>query len=265
MRFLRYPGSKRKFLSTLVEHFPSKESIKGKYIEPFVGGGSVYLAFEPKQALLADINTDLIDLYRGIKSYPHKVWEIFSTFPKGKRSYYLVRNSEYHTKPIYYRAARILYLNRTCFKGMWRHGVDGNFNVGYGGEDRRWVIDHQNIIELSRALKNSAIINSDFESVLENVKDNDFIFLDPPYKPGLKEMKDAHYAYGKFTYEDQIRLSEALKRIGNKKIKWLMTNSDHKSIRRLYKDYEIDKLKVGTSHRIGISTLRPKEIIIKNY
>ena len=101
-----------------------------------------------------------------------------------------------------------LYLNRTCFKGMWRHASNGKFNVGYGGEDRRWVITHQNIIELSKLLNKIKLKISDFEIILDNVENGDFIFLDPPYKPGKKELNESHYTYSKFTFNDQIRLSK---------------------------------------------------------
>lgn len=250
----------------ILEHLPHKNKIKGKYIEPFVGGGAVYLLYEPKQAILNDINSDLIDLYKGIKNYYKKVWEIFLSFPSGKSAYYQIRDTDYKTRHISYRAARVLYLNRTCFKGMWRHGYRGNFNVGYGGEERRWVINLENLMLLSEEFKKALIYCRDFEWILEMVNDGDFIFLDPPYKPGEKELKDAHYAYGRFTFDDQVRLAESLNKISErKKIHWLMTNSNHPEIKKLYKNRNITVMKYGTSSKIGIGTVKPQEIIIKNY
>src|SRR4051812_38488513 len=123
IRFLRYPGGKSKLLAFLVNYLPKTADIKGKYIEPFVGGGSVYMHVKPKKALIADLNNELIDLYKAIRNYPHKVWEIYCSFPSGKRGYYKIRDTYSEDKPIYYRAARTLYLNRTCFKGMWRHNI----------------------------------------------------------------------------------------------------------------------------------------------
>ncbi len=152
--FLRYPGGKGKLVSLLSDRLPP---IEGKYVEPFVGGGALFLHTQPRSAILADLNEDLIELYRGIKNYPHKVWEIFSSFPSGKRAYYKVRGSKVSHKPMYYRAARTLYLNRTCFKGMWRHNAQGDFNVGYGGEDRKWAITHKNLVELSSIFKIATI------------------------------------------------------------------------------------------------------------
>ena len=217
MRFLRYPGGKTKVLKELSAYLPSKEGIEGKYIEPFVGGGAVFFNMDPERALLSDLNKELIDLYKGIKSYPHKVWEIFNSFPPGKESYYQIRNEDQMKKPIWYRAARTLYLNRTCFKGMWRHNQQGKFNVGYGGEERRWAITHENIIELSKRLRKTDILNLDFEKILLKVEIGDFIFLDPPYNPGDRDMKCQHYINGRFTFEDQKRLAKSLISISKEK------------------------------------------------
>jgi len=213
MKFLRYPGGKSKLITFLSEFIPDNSEIKGKYIEPFIGGGSVFLYVQPNKALVSDLNKELIDLYKGIKNSPHKVWEIFESFPSGKESYYRIRNQSCKEKPLYFRAARTLYLNRTCFKGMWRHNPEGNFNVGYGGEERRWAISHENIVELSKRFKGVTILNSDFESVLNQASDGDFIFLDPPYKPGEKEMFEAHYINGRFPFKEQVRLSNRLKEV----------------------------------------------------
>jgi DNA adenine methylase len=265
MKFLRYPGGKQKLLNYLVNFLPDNESIKGSYIEPFVGGGSVYFHIKPNQALLSDLNIELIELYRAIKNYPKQVWEIFSKFPSGKKNYYTIRN-QVLSKSIIYRAARTLYLNRTCFKGMWRHNSDGVFNVGYGGEARRWVITYENLLEISKALKKSKISNSDFEVTLSQVNHGDFLFLDPPYKPGEKEMFHSHYINGKFSFADQIRLANLLKKISKeKKIKWMMTNSSHKDICKLYSDFDVRKIPNGTSDVVGVFKKTGNEVLIKNF
>jgi len=266
LKFLRYPGGKSKLLYFLNQYLPSSGEIAGNYIEPFVGGGSVFLSVQPQSAILSDKNPELIELYKGIRNYPHKVWEIFKTFPEGKKAYYRIRDSEYKKNPLYFRAARTLYLNRTCFKGMWRHASNGKFNVGYGGEDRRWVITHQNIIELSKLLKKTKLNISDFELILDNVNDGDFIFLDPPYKPGEKELHESHYTISKFTFNDQIRLSKKIiEMCSRKNIRWIMTNSSHEDIINLYNNNRIVKIPRGTSDRIGVFTNESKEILILNY
>jgi len=266
MRFLRYPGGKTKLLNFLYHYIPKSEEISGNYIEPFVGGGSVFLFIKPNNAILSDTNKELIELYKGIKLFPHQVWKNFYSFPKGKKNYYLIRDSKYSQQPLSYRAARTLYLNRTCFKGMWRHGHNGNFNVGYGGEDRRWAITQNNILEISKLLRKASLMVTDFEVILDTVEKGDFIFLDPPYKPGEKELKESHYTYSKFTFGDQIRLANKLNRMSKRKsIKWIMTNSSNKEIRNLYKKFNIIELPKGVSERIGIHTNNSQEMLVKNY
>ncbi|MBA7565914.1 Modification methylase DpnIIA [subsurface metagenome] len=266
MKFLRYPGGKGRLLQFLSNRIPAAAEITGRYIEPFIGGGAVFLHVQPQQAIISDLNGELVELYKGIRAYPHKVWEVFQSFPSGRRTYYKVRDEKYRDKPLYYRAARTLYLNRTCFKGMWRHSPEGNFSVGYGGEERRWVITHQYILELSKRFSTALILQADFEDVMSQCCNGDFVFLDPPYKPGGRELLEAHYTYGRFTFGDQARLARKLKEIGiNNGVKWLMTNSAHPEICDLYADFNIGNIPKGTSGVIGVYTNDSKEVVISNY
>ena len=94
INFIRYPGGKQRILDHIIPHFPSQASIKGNFVEPFVGGGAVFFALNPKRAILSDINKELIDLYRGIRRHPQKVWEIYKSFPETKKAYYEIRAAE---------------------------------------------------------------------------------------------------------------------------------------------------------------------------
>jgi len=148
---------------------------------------------------------------------------------------------------------------------MWRHSPGGNFSVGYGGEERRWVITHQFILELSKRFSTALILHADFEDVMSQCCNGDFVFLDPPYKPGERELMEAHYTYGRFTFEDQARLARKLKEISIKNdVKWLMTNSAHPEIRGLYADFNIGNIPKGTSSVIGVYTNDSKEVVISN-
>lgn len=266
VRFLRYPGGKGKLLVYLTKLIPDDVKTSGRYIEPFVGGGSVFLSLQPQEALISDLNNELIDLYKGIRNYPHKVWETFEDFPSGRTAYYEIRDEHYVQRPQYYRAARTLFLNRTCFKGMWRHNPEGRFNVGYGGEDRRWVITHESILELSRIFKKAEIRKSDYARILNQVQDGDFIFLDPPYKPGEREMVQAHYINGRFTFKDQARLASKLREISSsRKVNWLMTNSAHPDVCGLYQGFNIKRIPRGVSQVIGVHTDDSNEVVISNY
>jgi DNA adenine methylase len=252
-------------LSFLMQYLPSRESAKGKYLEPFVGGGAVFFALNPKTALLSDINPELIDLYRGLRNFPDKVWTIFQAYPTTKRAYYEIRDSKFERLDLPSRAARTLYLNRTCFKGMWRHNSNGRFNVGYGGQDRRWVINREALIEVSRRLKRASLRSCDFEEVIESSSGGDFIFVDPPYRPGEREMINDHYVNSRFSYNEHKRLSSALRSATRRGVQWAMTTSSHLDILRLFRHNKIIPLPKGTGNRPGILRDNSREVLICNY
>lgn len=262
--FLRYPGGKSRMLEFLIEHLPSSSAINGKYVEPFVGGGSVYFSIQPKKAILSDANQDLIDLYSGIKRDAENVWNNFVRFGRTKTEYFRVRDV-YSPRGLTQKAARVLFLNRTCFKGMWRHNSSGNFNVGYGGQDRRWVINKENLIQVKNTIRQVKLLCSDFEEVIDNTTEGDFIFSDPPYRPNEKEQLHSHYVGKKFTFGDHIRLSKALKRATKRKVKWALTISAHPEILALYKGNYILIIPRGTGRKPGSTVDDSGEVLIKNY
>lgn len=263
-KFLRYPGSKRRILTFLMQHLPDGKDISGRYFEPFVGSGAVFFSVNPKKATLSDINPDLIDLLIGIKNHPKDVWDIYQSFGSSKRDYEKIRGN-LKLERIQERAARILYLNRTCFKGMWRTNKQGQFNVGYGGQDRRWVINEQNLIDVALALKSATIKLGDFERAIKLAKPGDFIFLDPPYKPGSKYETNSHYVDRVFDIEEQSRLASALHWASKNKISWAMTNSSHREVVKLYSDCYKLKFPSGTGNLPGLLVERPGEVLIANY
>lgn len=265
LNFLRYPGGKQRILNDLIPHLPLRESISGKFVEPFVGGGAVFFAFNPREALLADINPELIDLYRGLRRCPVKVWKKFCMFPATKEAYYNIRNSEVKGLDLASRAARTLYLNRTCFKGMWRHNANGQFNVGYGGQDRRWVICKDTLIEVSKRLKCATLKKGDFKKIINMCSEEDFIFLDPPYRPGEREMVHDHYVYGKFSYDDYERLAKVLEQASHRGVQWAMTTSSHPDVLSLFHGNQVIKLPRGTGRSPGILTNNSGEVLICNY
>lgn len=266
LNFLRYPGGKQRILNDLIPHLPFPEAISGNFVEPFVGGGAVFFAFNPQKALLADINPELIGLYRGLRRHPVKVWKKFYEFPNTKQAYYDIRNSQVKGLDLATRAARTLYLNRTCFKGMWRHNSNGQFNVGYGGQDRRWVICKDTLTEVSKRLMCATLKRSDFERVIVDMcSEEDFLFLDPPYRPGEREMVHDHYVYGKFNYDDYKRLAKVLEQASRRGIQWAMTTSSHPDILSLFDGNRVIILPKGTGGSPGILTNNSGEVLICNY
>jgi len=244
---------------------PRKASIRGRFVEPFLGGGAVFFLLKPERALLADLNEELITLYRGIKLFPKKVWKIFNSFPLTKEAYYQIRDAETDKTDIAFMAARTLYLNRTCFKGMWRHNSNGQFNVGYGGQARRWVISEDSLVEVCNRLCAADLICSDFQPIIDMCVTGDFIFADPPYRPGERELLHAHYVYDKFSFEEHGRLAYALQKATRRGVQWALTISSHPDILQLYKGKRIIPFTKGTGKSPGILTETPGEVLLCNY
>lgn len=265
LAFLRYPGGKQRIIDQIVPYLPNSTSIKGRFVEPFLGGGAVFFLLRPKCAVLADINKELIDLYYGIRLYPLEVWTIFKNFPSTREAYYQIRDADSTHYNIAFKAARTLYLNRTCFKGMWRHNSQGQFNVGYGGQSRRWVIDEASLCEVSDRLQNVNLVCDDFQPIIDACSIEDFIFVDPPYKPGERELSNSHYVYNQFNFAEHKRLALILNKATKRGIKWALTISSHIDILYLYKNNYVVGLSKGTGRSPGILTDKPGEVLICNY
>jgi len=247
-----------------MEHLPSRQKISGYFIEPFVGSAAVFFRLNPKKAILSDINSELVTLYRGLRRNPAKAWEIFSSLPSTKSAYYRIRNATNWPSDLASQAARTLYLNRTCFKGMWRHNAEGQFNVGYGGQDRRWVVTEQTLLEVSKRLKRSLLRTSDFEDIVDMSTCDDFIFLDPPYKPGERELLNDHYTYSRFSYKEHRRLAKALRRASRRGVKWSITISSHPDIIELYKWNAITPIPKGSRKKKNSICLESGEVLVLN-
>lgn len=252
-------------LEFILDYFPEPDAISGRFVDPFLGGGSVFFAFGPKQALLSDLNPDLIDLYRGVRDYPDEVWEIYRSFPGDREGYYQVRNMDASREHLAFRAARLLYLNRTCFKGMWRHNAEGRFNVGYGGQSRRWAVTRDLLRHVASMLKEADLRCSDFEPVIAETRRGDFVFADPPYRPGARELTHAHYRCGKFKYEDHERLAECLLRATEREVKWALATSSHPDIVGLFEGNRVISFPRGASRKLGVLTDDPGEVLVLNY
>jgi len=260
--FLRYPGGKRRFLAHLSGYIPSRDQILGCYVEPFVGGGAVFFYLKPKRALISDINVELIDLYKAIRSNPQAVWEAYRSLPEGKEAYNWIRKLRHKDLDSVSGGARLLYLNRTCFKGMWRHNGKGQFNIGYGGAARRWVITWQDLNFVAELLQSASIVCIDFETIIDDCKASDFIFVDPPYRPHAKEQSNAHYTGQQFTFADQQRLASTLHHASVRGVPWTMTNSSHPDILDLYHDCDILPMPRGTGRTPGVLSEKSGEAII---
>ena len=259
---MRYPGGKQRLAKYILPLIP--KNIKGIYVEPFLGSGAIFFALNPQKALLSDVNQDLVDVYIGVKRSPQRVWEIYSRFPRDKQSYYNIRNLEIKNDDLSYRAARWLYLNRNCFNGVWRQNSKGKFNSGYGGSDRIPGLTKKDIEDASNRLEKAKIMCSDFEPIIDNSEEDDFIFCDPPYKPHSKELIQSLY-FGSFHFNEYKRLARSLERASNRGTRWLLTISSHQDILNLFNKNRVIKMSNGTGQKLGILDKSPGEAIILNY
>lgn len=232
--FLRWPGGKR-WLFGEINKFV-KDIKYQRYLEPFVGGGAIFFALQPKKAVLSDVNSDLVLTYNMVKNRVDDLIHELKQLPIDKDTYYSVRSST-PTEDLP-RAVRFLYLNRTAFAGMYRVNKAGLFNVPYG-EGRKVDILWKNCMlqNASRILESVDIFESDFESILEGTGPNDLVYCDPTYTVAHNNNGFVRYNEKVFSWKDQVRLAEAADRAVKRGATVIVSNAAHHSIQDLYNPY----------------------------
>lgn len=230
---LKWAGGKQQLISELLSNMPSKYN---RYIEPFFGGGALFFAVEPMDAIIADSNPDLINFYKTLASDVDSLIKAVKEHKNDEETFYKIRSINPSTLSKVEQAARILYLNRTCFNGLYRVNRKGEFNVPYGHYKNPTICDEQLLRATSNALKKATILLGDYKNVLqENAQPGDFIFLDPPYLPISKYSDFKRYTKEQFYEEDQIDLANEINRLHELGCHVIMTNSNHELIHELYK------------------------------
>jgi len=296
--FLKWAGGKRQLLGDLAKRIPPQIVKKGvieTYIEPFVGGGAFFFYlknnFEIKKSVLLDINNDLILTYLVIQKYSKKLIsklkELESYYLKldqtKQEEYFYIKRAEfnemianfnfkkYHPQWIE-RATLVIFLNKTCFNGLFRQNSKGLFNVPFGMYKNPTICDEENIKTTANALKNTEIVCGDFDKTIKYVSKATFIYLDPPYRPIIKT-SFTKYSRDGFNDDDQRRLGQYFRDMSKKKAFIMLSNSDPKSgdindnfFDDLYKEFQINRV---LSKRSINSKASPRgkisEIIVTNY
>jgi DNA adenine methylase len=230
--FLKWPGGKR-WAAAMICKIVQKY-LSGTYIEPFLGGGSVFFHLRPERAILADINDDIINVYRTVRARPHLLISRLRSLPVSSRAYYEIRSDV--PRSCCERAVRFLYLNRTSFAGMYRLNKCGEFNVPFGGGERTPAIlwERRLIENATTALKKAALLCSDFEPILDRAKRGDVVYCDPTYTVAHDNNGFARYNDSVFAWDDQERLAEAAFRAARRGVVVIVSNAHHKSVRELY-------------------------------
>lgn len=251
--FLKWAGGKRWLADSASLPMPEKFD---RYIEPFVGGGAVFFRLAPERAVLSDINQELINLYRVMRDSPARLeWLIHLHQGKHSTQYYYEMRATIPFCPIA-QAARILYLNRTCWNGLYRVNLRGEFNVPIGTKTAV-VMEGESFSDLSDALSKAEIICQDFEWTLQSVGKGDFVFVDPPYT--VKHNLNGFLKYNEniFGWSDQLRLHRAIVAAADRGASIVVTNADHESVRELYAGFEYRRL-ARTSVLAGDAAKRGK-------
>lgn len=268
--FLQWVGGKRGMIAQYSDFFPKKF---GRYIEPFLGGGAIFFYLQERRALLNDSNPELIATYEAVRDNPGEVIEMLSLL-KARHSlelYTTIRNLDRDQKKFSkFRktevATRMIYLNQTCFNGVYRVNKHGQFNVPIGSSLNRVICDEQTLLKASEMLKEAEIACVDFNQILLQAKKGDFIYLDPPYFP-ISEYSDfTRYTKEKFHKEDQLRLKESFDYLHKKGCKVMQSNSNSDFIKQLYNQYKIHTVHSGRTLNVD-KTKRGKvsELVITNY
>jgi DNA adenine methylase len=230
--FLKWAGGKRWFADRWLHLIPDRFD---RYIEPFVGSGAMYFALRPKVAILSDLNADLINAYRAVRDEPTKIQRLLETHDRqhSKEHYYRTRSAQ--PNDAIDRAARLIYLNRTCWNGLYRVNRRNEFNVPIGTKTRA-VLPTDNFPSVSTALRGAQLLVQDFEATIDLAAEGDFVFVDPPYT--VKHNFNGFLKYNDhiFSWTDQVRLRDAVARAAGRGAMVLVTNANHHSIREIYED-----------------------------
>ena len=268
---LKWAGGKTQMLGELLPKVPDSY---GRYIEPFLGGGAMFFALNPLDAVIADRNPELINMYKQVAAHVDAVISYLQQYENTQDMFYSVRALEWQDLPAAEAAARTIYLNKTCYNGLYRVNRKGQFNVPFGKYKAPNFCDVEALYAASGALQNADIVAGDYLSVLkEYARPGDFIFLDPPYLPVSEYADFKRYTKEQFYEEDHIELAEEVSRLQALGCHVILTNSNHPLVHELYKTFNIEVIQTkryiscSGSKREGedvIVTVRPKRKMMMN-
>lgn len=260
---VKWAGGKRQLVPILSEKIPKNY---GKYIEPFFGGGALYFSEMPQNAVIADINAELINVYKVIADDVEELISSLKKYKYEKDYYYSVRAQDPTQLSSVEAAARTIYLNKTGFNGLYRVNKKGQFNVPFGRYKNPKILDEDNLRAASKLLKTATIINGNYLEVLEQYAEpGDFIYLDPPYVPVSKYSDFNRYTKEKFSLEDQKNLVNEVKVLQDRGCYVLLTNSDAPEVLDMYKDYKIEIYETKRMINSKANKRKGKDVIVEAY
>ena len=269
--FTKWTGGKRQLLPIIKSLMPDNYN---NYFEPFIGGGALFFDLSPDKAVINDFNNELINCYQQIKKYPQKLIELLAKHQENNsKEYYLELRSADRDNRIdkmtnVERAARIMYMLRVDFNGLYRVNSKNQFNVPYGRYKNPKIVDGELLLSISKYLNDNDIhiLNKDFEEAVEDVRVGDFVYFDPPYIPLSETSAFTSYTHEGFSYEDQVRLRDTFMKLDEKGAYVMLSNSSSPIVEELYKDFYIHKVEATRTNGAKSSSRgKISEIIVTNY
>ena len=257
---LKWAGGKTQMLGDLLPKVPKSY---GRYIEPFFGGGAMFFALQPENAIIADSNPELINMYRQVAENVDEVISYLKKYKNTSEMFYAVREQDWICLPKAEAAARTIFLNRTCFNGLYRVNKQGKFNVPYGKYANPRICDEEGLKAASKALKKADILCGDYLLVLEHYAEaGDFVFLDPPYLPISEYADFKRYTKEQFYEEDHIELAKMIMRLQERGCHVVLTNSNHPLVHELYAPFTIDVIQTKRHISCNGSTRKGEDVIV---
>lgn len=269
--FTKWTGGKRQLLPTIKNLMPDNYN---NYFEPFIGGGAVFFDLAPKTAVINDFNSELINCYQQIKDNPKRLIELLTEHQKNNsKEYYLElraadRDNRIDEMADVERAARIMYMLRVDFNGLYRVNSKNQFNVPYGRYKNPKIVDSELILSISDYLNSNSIkiLNEDFEKAIEDVAAGDFVYFDPPYIPLSETSAFTSYTHEGFSYNEQVRLRDCFKMLDERGAFMMLSNSSSPLVEELYHEFNIYKVEaIRTNGAKSSSRGKISEIIVTNY
>lgn len=264
---VKWVGGKRQLMFELLKNMPKDYN---RYFEPFIGGGALFFELQPNNAYISDMNEELINLYQVVRDNVDELITDLQKHDISKEYFMEIRNidrtEEYQNWSDIKKASRFIYLNRTCFNGMYRVNSKGEFNVPFGHYKNPRILDENNLINCSHLLQRTEIKQADFSEILKKVKKGDFVYFDPPYVPLSETSSFTSYTKDGFDIDMQFKLRDVCDELHSMGVKFLLSNSDTKLVNELYENY--DTKKVFASRQINANADgrgKITEVLVRNY
>lgn len=266
--FLRWAGGKNRIAKSLEEHLPKNFTNGSRYYEPFLGAGNLFFRLNPSKATLSDNNKSLIECYKAVQEHPKLIGRHLKLhlLNNCEEYYYRMRDKYNNAHSSITKAALFIYLNKTCFNGIWRVNKNGHFNVPYGYIKSPALPTEEDLLNLSIILSKAKIIHKDYKQIVKSAKKGDFVYFDPPYPPLNGTSYFTHYTKEGFDKEDHAELASVASMLNKKGCYIMISNADIPYIRSLYGEkFNLYELEVTRLIRADGKRYKVQELVITNY